>query len=63
MTNLSPVLDHLRPQPILLGMDSNLHHITWNPLLYTHTHREADDFISLMNNANLLLRSEPGTST
>lgn len=63
MALLGPILETLRPNPILVGMDSNLHHAMWNPLTYTHTHREVDGLIALMNKAGLLLLSEAGFPT
>lgn len=63
MSCLTPILSHLRPSPVLLGMDLSLHHTLWNPPAYPHTHREAEDLMSLMNNAGLLLRSERGVPT
>lgn len=38
MHHLKPILASLRPNPVLLGMDSNLHHELWNPITYHHTH-------------------------
>lgn len=58
MSSLTPILSALRPDPILLGMGSNLHHTLWNPPSYAHTHREADDLIARMNDAGLLLQLE-----
>lgn len=60
---LSPALDLASSGPILLGMDSNLHHPTWNPPTYTHTHKAAEDLILLAASHHLTLRSELGTPT
>lgn len=48
---------------VLIGMDSNLHHPLWNPPAYKHTHREADDLITIMTEAGLSLRSPSGIPT
>lgn len=63
MNLLKDILSNLRPNPGLLGMDSNIYHALWNPHTYTHTHRESEDIINLMNKAGLLLRSKPGVPT
>ncbi|EGG08976.1 uncharacterized protein MELLADRAFT_61521 [Melampsora larici-populina 98AG31] len=63
MGQLMPILGELRPNPVLLGMDSDLHHPMWNSLGYAHTHRESEDLISIMNTAGLLLRSKAGVPT
>lgn len=60
---MSPILDRLGRSPVVVGMDSNLHHPTWNPASYTHTHSEAHDLLHLTAHHNLLLRSEPGVPT
>lgn len=63
MKPLRDILATTNPEPTLVGMDSNLHHMMWNPPSYTHAHRESDKLIALMNDAGLLLRSEAGTPT
>lgn len=63
MSHLNPILETLRPDPILLGMDSNVRHALWNPINYQNSHRECEDLITRMNEAGLLLRSEPGVPT
>ncbi|KAH9812102.1 hypothetical protein DFH28DRAFT_899853 [Melampsora americana] len=63
MEPLGPILESLCPQPILLGMDSNLHHPMCNPQNHTHVHQEADRLISLMKTAGLLLWLEAGVLT
>lgn len=63
MQDLDPLLKIIHRQPVLLSMDSNLHHPMWNPSTYEHTHRESHDLIQLMSDHGLLLRSEPGIPT
>lgn len=63
MALLNPVLMSINRSPVIIGMDSNLHHMMWNPPGYDHTHREAHDLIQLMTDHGLLLRSEPGVPT
>lgn len=63
MEKLPPILETLRPHPVLVGMDSNLHHTTWNPPTYSYMHREAKSLIGIMNAANLILRPEVGVPT
>lgn len=63
MATLRAILANLRPNPTLVGMDLNLYHALWNPPNYAHIHREADDLVNLMNEAGLILRSEPGIPT
>lgn len=60
---LSPALTQATSGPIILGMDSNLHHPTWNPPMYPHTHKAADDLILLAATHHLTLRSEIGIPT
>lgn len=38
MDLLRPVLTATGRNPVVVGMDSNLHHPMWNPPSYTHTH-------------------------
>lgn len=63
MSHVKPILGNLRPNPILLEMDSNLHHTLWNLINYQHTHHEAEDLVTLMNKAGLMLRLEAGVPT
>lgn len=44
---LLPALSQASPGPVLLGMDSNIHHPTWNPPSYSHSHQESEDLILL----------------
>lgn len=60
---LSPSLDQAPTGPVLLGMDSNLHHPTWNPTSYLHTHPAAEELILLAAAYHLSLRSELGVPT
>lgn len=63
MQHLQPILSTINRRPVVLGMDSNLHHPIWNPPNYTHTHQEAHDLLQLTAQHGLLLRSEPGIPT
>lgn len=63
MAALATTLATTRTQPTIVGMDSNLHHSMCNPPNYAHTHREAEDLLTIMNNNGLLLRSEPRIPT
>lgn len=58
---------HSRPPSsthhFLIGMDSDVHHPLWNPTTYSHTHREAEDLIQLMQESGLSLRSQCGVPT
>lgn len=60
---LTPALEQALVGPTLLGMDSNLHHSTWNPPAYTHTHQAAEDLIHLAATHHLTLQSELGVPT
>lgn len=48
---------------ILIGMDCNVHHPLWNPETYSHTHREAEDLISMMAESGLSLSLQCGVPT
>lgn len=61
--SLSHSLDQAVSGPVLLGMDSNLHHPTWNPPLYHHTHQASEELILLAASHHLTLRSELGVPT
>lgn len=63
MQLLHPILNRINRCPVVLGMDSNLHHPIWNLTNYTHTHREAHELLQLTAQYGLLLRSEPGIPT
>lgn len=52
---LSPAWNLATPGPVLLGMDSNLHHPAWNPSTYTHTHNAAEDLVLLAASHHLTL--------
>lgn len=60
---LSHSLDQTTNGPLLLGMDSNLHHPTWNPPSYHHSHKAAEDLVLLAATYHLTLRSELGVPT
>lgn len=60
---LKPSLSLVGSGPVLLGMDSNLHHPAWNPPSYTHSHTAAEDLILLAAHNHLVLRSEAGVPT
>lgn len=60
---LSPALILATPGPVLMGLDSNLHHPTWNPPSYTHSHKAADELVMLAASHHLTLRSELGVPT
>lgn len=38
MNLLQPILTATGRNPTVIGMDSNLHHLMWNPPAYDHTH-------------------------
>lgn len=52
-----------RTHHVLIGMDSNVHHPLWNPAAYSHTHREAEALIQLMQESGLCLQSQCGVPT
>lgn len=60
MAQLQTILSNLRPNPTLVGMDSNFHHTMWSSQTYTHTNWESEDLIPIMNNTGLLLWWEFG---
>lgn len=60
---LGPSLKQPTLGPVLLGIDSNLHHPTWNPPAYHHTTQAAEDLILLAASHHLTLRSELGIPT
>lgn len=62
-TSLSVYLDQTTRGPVLLGMDSNLHHPTWNPPKYDHSHQASEELILLAATHHLTLRSELGVPT
>ncbi|KAI7963409.1 hypothetical protein MJO29_003836 [Puccinia striiformis f. sp. tritici] len=52
-----------RRQATFVGMDSNLHHHSWNPPGYSHQHKDAGGLVSLCGKKGLRLVSEKGTPT
>lgn len=60
---LSPSLTQTTSGPVLVGTDSNLHHPTWNPPSYHHSHPAAEDLILLAASHHLTLRLELGVPT
>ncbi|KAI7948635.1 hypothetical protein MJO29_010300 [Puccinia striiformis f. sp. tritici] len=52
-----------RSRALVVGMDSNLHHHSWNPPGYHHQHKDARDLVSLCGKNGLRLISEKGAPT
>ncbi|KAI7955904.1 hypothetical protein MJO29_007303 [Puccinia striiformis f. sp. tritici] len=52
-----------RRRALVVGMDSNLHHHSWNPPGYHHQHKDARDLVSLCGKNGLRLISEKGAPT
>ncbi|KAA1114012.1 hypothetical protein PGTUg99_005610 [Puccinia graminis f. sp. tritici] len=47
----------------IIGMDSNLHHQSWNPLGYSHIHKDAKFLISCCGSQGFKLASEKDSPT
>jgi ribonuclease HI len=49
--------------PSFIFMDSNLHHRSWNPPLYNHTHQQSKDLVRSCGRHGFKIVSEKGTPT
>ncbi|MBW0471733.1 hypothetical protein O181_011448 [Austropuccinia psidii MF-1] len=52
-----------RSSPNLIAIDSNLHHLLWNPPSYHHSHQEAKKLLKIMEGKSFYLSSPLGIPT
>lgn len=52
-----------RQIPTLIGMDANLHHTSWNPINYHHTHPLAKELIKMCGRAGFRIQSQKNIPT
>lgn len=52
-----------RKTPTLIGMDANLHHTLWNPVMYRHTHPKAKELIKMQGCSGFKIVSQKHVPT